>query len=73
MELKLMDRLLLAALGLSLLGTGVGLLVIQTASAKVRQPTVDLRWAGENYQDIRGETAELARAGTYTEVAFEHK
>jgi len=73
MELKFVDRLLVAALGLSLLGAGVGLLLIRTAPVRAVSPSVDLRWAGENYREILDETAEIGKAGVYTEVSFDHK
>ena len=76
MTLRLVDRLLVAVLGIALVGTGLGLLVIKHAERANRGPTVNLEQASEHYQQVRSATVELLGAdsdygtGTTVEVSF---
>ncbi len=55
MTLKLVDRLLVVVLGITLVGTGLGLLAVRQSQAKLqdRIAAVNLRQAIEHYQRVR--------------------
>ncbi len=68
MKSRYLDRLLLAVLGVALVGSSAGALSIRTVPERVEQPAVGLEWAGENYRELIRETDEPARAGNCTDA-----
>lgn len=62
--MRRIERLLVTLLGLALLGTGFGLLVVKRAAVRGRAPAVDLAHSAEHYRQVVNETAQLLRSGS---------